>query len=72
MSNEEVKQGVQEVYNDFWNRYKNRQPGRNSGEWERMRTRSVMLQKKYPFLKETVILMELEFDRRMRGSEKNG
>lgn len=67
MTNEQVKQGFIEVYNEFWNRYKNCVPDRDSEEWERMRTWSVVLQKKHPFLKETIIKMELELDRRMRG-----
>lgn len=71
MTNEQVSRGFTEVYNEFWNRYKNHVPGKDSREWERMRTWSVVLQRKYPFLKETVILMELEFDRRMREREKS-
>jgi len=70
MTNEQVRQGFTEVYNEFWNRYKNHVPGKDSEEWERMRTWSVVLQRKYPFLKETVILMELEFDQRMREGER--
>lgn len=66
MTNEQVKQGFIEVYNEFWNRYKNHVPDKDSEEWERMRTWSAVLQKKYPFLKETVIEMELELDQRMR------
>ena len=66
MTNEQVRQGFTEVYNEFWNRYKNHEPVRNSQEWERIRTWSVVLQKKYPFLKETIIQLELELDRRMR------
>lgn len=69
MTNEQVRQGFTEVYNEFWNRYKNHVPRKDSEEWERMRTWSVVLQRKYPFLKETVILMELEFDQRMREEE---
>ena len=70
MTNEQVRQGFSEVYNSFWNRYKDHVPGKDSGEWERIRTWSVVLQKKYPFLKETVIQMEIELDRRMRERDK--
>ena len=66
MTDEQVKQGFTEVYNDFWNRYKQHVPQTDSSEWERIRTWSVILQKKYPFLKETIIQMELELDQRMR------
>lgn len=71
MTNEQVKQGFREVYNSFWNRYKDHVPGKDSAEWERIRTWSVVLQKRYPFLKETVILMEIELDQRMRERDKD-
>lgn len=70
MTNEQVKKGFREVYNSFWNRYKDNVPGKDSEEWERIRTWSMVLQKKYPFLKETVIQMELELDQRMRERDK--
>lgn len=70
MTNEQVRQGFSEVHNEFWNRYKNHVPDKDSEEWERIRTWSVVLQKKYPFLKETVILLELELDRRA-GERRN-
>lgn len=69
MTNEQVQKGFTEVYNDFWNRYKTRVPGKDSEEWERMRTRSVVLQRKYPFLKETILCMEMELDQRMRRKQ---
>ena len=74
MTDEQVKQGFTEVYNDFWNQYKQHVPQTDSSEWERIRTWSVVLQKKYPFLKETIIQLELELDQRMRRkqSEANG
>ena len=59
MTNERVRRGFMEVYNEFWNRYKNNTPTRDSGEWERIRTWSVVLQKKYPFLKETILSLEV-------------
>ena len=70
MTNEQVREGFVEVYNELWNRYKNHVPAKDSEEWERIRTWSVVLQKKYPFLKETVILLELELDRRA-GERRN-
>lgn len=66
MTNEQVRNGFTEVYNDFWNRYKERQPGKDSPEWERMHTRASVLTRKYPFLKETVADMMVELDQRMR------
>ena len=64
MTNEQVREAFSEVYNNFWNRYKTRIPGRDSEEWE---TWSVVLQRKYPFMKETIINLEIELDQRMRG-----
>ncbi len=66
MTNEQVRQGFAEVYNSFWCRYKDRQPGKDSAEWERIQTRGAVLRKKYPFLAETVTDMVVELDRRMR------
>ena len=54
MTNEQVGDGFNEVYNNFWNRYKNRQPKENTPEWERMHTIASVLRKKYPLLEETV------------------
>ncbi len=68
MTNEHVRQGFAEVYNSFWCRYKNRQPGKDSPEWERMHTYGTVLRKKYPFLAETVTDMIAELDQRMRGN----
>ncbi len=67
MTDEQVQRGFTEVYNNFWNRYKRRQPDKDSFEWYKIREQSVALQKEFPFLKETIIDMELEFDQRMRG-----
>ena len=70
MTDEQVTEAFSEVYNNFWNRYKTRVPERDSEEWERMRTWSVVLQRKYPFMKETIINLEIELDQRMRGRSR--
>ena len=70
MTDEQLREAFSEVYNNFWNRYKTRVPGRDSEEWERMRTWSVVLQRKYPFMKETIINLEIELDQRMRGRSR--
>ena len=70
MTNEQVREAFSEVYNNFWNRYKTRIPGRDSEELERIRTWSVVLQRKYPFMKETIINLEIELDQRMRGRSR--
>ena len=70
MTNEQVREAFSEVYNNFWNRYKTRIPGRDREEWERIRTWSVVLQRKYPFMKETIINLEIELDQRMRGRSR--
>ncbi len=72
MTNEQVRRGFMEVYNEFWNRYKNNTPTRYSGEWERIRTWSVVLQKKYPFLKETILSLEVELGQRMGKKDGDG
>ena len=70
MTNEQVREAFSEVYNNVWTRYKTRLPGRDSEEWERIRTWSVVLQRKYPFMKETIINLEIELDQRMRGRSR--
>ena len=72
MTNERVRRGFMEVYNEFRNRYKNNTPTRDSGEWERIRTWSVVLQKKYPFLKETILSLEVELGQRMGKKDGDG
>lgn len=67
MTDEQIRDGFSEVYNNFWNRYKNRQPSEDSPEWERMHTRASVLKKKYPFLEEVVNRMLTEFVERARG-----
>lgn len=71
MTNEQVRNGFSEVYNDFWNRYKTRVPGKESPEWERMHTYAVVLMRKYPFMREVIAAMIEELDQRMRG-KRNG
>ena len=66
MTDREVQEGFDEVYNKFWRKYRNSIPDRHSDEWERMHTYSVVLQKKYPFLSQAVQQMEIELDERMR------
>lgn len=65
MTNEQIRQGFAEVYNSFWCRYKDRQPGKDSPEWERILTYTAVLRKKYPFLAGAVTDMVVELDRRM-------
>lgn len=72
MTNEEVRQGFAEVYNEFWCRYKDRVPAKYSPEWERIYTRYTILRKKYPFLGETLSNLAVELDRRMRKLQKSG
>lgn len=67
MTDEQVRGGFSEVYNDFWNRYRSRQPKEGSPEWERMHSRAAVLRKKYPFLGETINRMLAEIIERARG-----
>ena len=67
MTDKQVQEGFDEVYNRFWRKYRDNIPGPHSEEWERLHTDSVVLQKKSPFLSQTVVKMEIELDERMRG-----
>lgn len=72
MTNEQVRDGFNEVYNQFWNKYKNNVPDKDSEEWERIRTWVTVIGKKYPFLSQTITDLEVELDKRMRRGDKNG
>lgn len=67
MINEQVSNGFAEVYNEFWCRYKDRQPKEDSPEWERMHTRASVLKKKYPLLEEAINRILTELTERARG-----
>lgn len=71
MTNEQVRDGFAEVYNDFWNRYKDRQPKEDSQEWERMHSWAVVLRKKYPFLESAINRMLTEIIERARSRGNN-
>lgn len=71
MTNEQVRDGFNEVYNQFWNKYKKSIPDRDSEEWERIHTLAAVIRKKYPFLAETVNDLIIELDQRMRKSNMN-
>lgn len=67
MTDREVADGFSEVYNDFWLRYRDKQPKEDSPEWERMHTRAVVLKRKYPLLEEVVNRMVTEIIERSKG-----
>lgn len=67
MTNEQVANGFNEVYNSFWNRYKNSSPKEATAEWERMHSWAAVLRRKYPFLKEVINRMMTEIIERSRG-----
>lgn len=73
MTNEQVANGFSEIYNTFWNRYKDRQPKEQTPEWERMHTVASVLRRKYPLLEETInrMLTELVERARGRGNKEN-
>ena len=64
MTNEQVRDGFNEVHNEFWNRYKNHVPDKDSDEWEKIKIWRIDITKKYPFLAETVRKLEVELDQR--------
>lgn len=67
MTDQQVKDGFGEVYNDFWIRYRNRQPDEKSPEWERMSTRAAVLKRKYPFMEELINRLMTEMRERAMG-----
>lgn len=67
MTNEQVRNGFSEIYNSFWNRYKDRQPREDTPEWQRMYTISVVLKRKYPLFEEVINRMLTELIERARG-----
>lgn len=71
LTDEQVKKGFNEVYNQFWLKNKSNIPGRDSEEWDRIHADATALRKKYPFLDEVVIQLEIELDERMREEEIN-
>lgn len=70
MTDGQVKAGFDEVYNQFWRKYKDDLPSRDADEWDRIYSRMVELQKMYPFLEDTLRAMFIEFDERMRADGK--
>lgn len=67
MTDEQVKKGFDEIYNNFWRQYKGAVPGRDSDEWDRVYARMEELQRLYPFMSEVLRNMLIELDERMRG-----
>lgn len=66
MTNDEVKKGFDEIYNEFWLKYRDKQLPRESDEWERMHSQAIILMKKYSFAKETIVNLLTELDQRTR------
>lgn len=70
MTNEQVQNGFNEVYNNFWLKLRDRTIPKQSEEWERIQSRAAVLMKQYPFMKELIAELVIELDQRMRrGSE---
>lgn len=49
MTNEEAAKACNEIYNVFWNKWKNRKLTRHSPEWEQIHAEAIMLLKRHPF-----------------------
>ena len=69
MTNEQVRDGFNEVYNQFWNKYKNNIPEKDSNECERMFEWVKVLRKKHPFLADVVVDLFMELHE--RGKNEN-
>lgn len=67
MTNEEVSNSMNEIYNGFWVKYRDRQPDVDTPEWERMMTAYAVLTKKYPLMAEVINRMATEIIERSRG-----
>ena len=72
MTDEQVKQGFDEVYNQFWRKHKTAIPKKYAEEeWEAIHSQMLSSQEKYPFLSQALVSMEIELDERMRRKERN-
>ena len=72
MTDEQVKQGFDEVYNQFWRKHKTAIPKKYAEEVVGSDSfPDVSLQEKYPFLSQALVSMEIELDERMRRKERN-
>lgn len=72
MTNEEAAKACSEIYNGFWNRWKNRKLVRHSPEWERIHTEAVVLLRKYPFAMAEHMVKDFmdELEERVRREEE--
>lgn len=64
MTNEQVRDGFNEVYNQFWNKYKNNVPQKDSQEWDQVVDWSEKLRESYSFMKETILSLVEELNQR--------
>ena len=64
MTNEQVRDGFNEVYNQCWNKYKNNVPQKDSQEWDKIVDLSAKLRESYPFMKETILSLVEELNQR--------
>ena len=64
MTNEQVRDGFNEVYNQFWYKYKNNVPQKDSQEWDQIVDLSAKLRESYPFMKETILSLVEELNQR--------
>ena len=64
MTNEQVRDGFNEVYNQFWNKYKNNVPQKDSQEWDQIVDLSAKLRESYPFMKEKILSLVEELNQR--------
>lgn len=67
VTNDQVRDGFNAVYNNFWNKYKNHQPQEGTKEWKEMYQDAMHCREAYPFLAETVSRMLAELTERLRG-----
>lgn len=71
MTDQDVQNAFDDVYNKFWLNYRNKVIPKDSEEWERLHNWAVDLMKKYPFMQQIIVEMVTEINQRLRRHLKN-
>lgn len=66
MTDQDVQNAFDDVYNKFWLNYRNKVIPKDSEEWERLHNWAVDLMKKYPFMQQIIAEMVTEINQRLR------
>lgn len=66
MTDQDVHNAFDDVYNKFWLNYRNKVIPKDSEEWERLHNWAADLMKKYPFMQQIIAEMVTEINQRLR------